>query len=705
MKNNFEHILLLEDPGKKQTINLEAQSYSIGRHSSNSIKLHSQHVSRHHASLIRKDLTNNKSSYILIDGDLNGNRSQNGIIVNGHKRLTHELKHGDTILFGSNVKATYQIKMISEEDEHSNSQEFDRIERNLNQPYKYRYDPTTDQLRNTLIISEKNLIDKLKNTDLNRLASFPELSPNPIIEIDFSGNITYTNPAASLKFANINLLKLEHPIISGLVIEEQQDRQGKLLTREVEIDERIYEQYIHYLSEEHLIRSYIFDITERKQSEDMLRYQALHDSLTGLPNREFFSQKLSQSIAKSQKINQQLAVLFIDLDRFKNINDTLSHSTGDKLLEGFAHRLVYSLKEDDILARWGGDEFTLILPEIENIAYAGEVAKIIMNSLKEPFYIEQHKIYVSSSIGVAVYPQDAEDEETLIKNADAALYRAKQLGRNNCQFYSPQINIEYSLLFKLENSLHHALENNEFSLNYQPQMNLKTNKIHCFEALIRWEHSELGRISPAKFIPLAEETGLIIPIGEWVLETACRQNKAWQNAGLSGLTVAVNLSGRQFQQENLAVKIADILQKTQLEPNCLELEITESILIQNVEFAQKTINELLELGVRISLDDFGTGYSSLAYLKKFPFHTMKIDRSFVQDISNNSQDMALISAVIAIGRSFNMTVVAEGVETKEQLELLQNLECETIQGYWLSRPLKEEDVLQFLSQHERDVDN
>jgi diguanylate cyclase (GGDEF)-like protein len=697
--NKCEHILLVTDPQTKQTIYLEAPFYSLGRHSNSSIRIHSQEVSRHHASLIRKDFANNKSSYLLIDGNLEGKRSQNGILVNGRKKLSHELKHGDIISFGAEtVKAIYQIKLIGEDKNSFHQQHPDSGEEDVNESKYIKDHLSREQIENTLIISEQNLQDKLKNADLSRLASFPELSPNPIIELDFLGNITYTNQAANLNFANIEELKLKHPLLSGLVLETQ-DPQGKFFTREVKIGENFYEQYIHYLSANKLIRSYIFDITERKHSEEMLRYQASHDSLTGLPNRDFFYQQLSQSIAKLQQINQQLALLFIDLDRFKNINDTLSHSTGDQLLQNFTYRLLSCLKENQILSRWGGDEFILILTEIDSGAEVSETAKIIMDTLKEPFYLDKHKIYISSSIGIAIYPQDAEDEETLIKNADAALYRAKELGRNNYQFYSPQINVEFSWLFKLENSLYHALESNQFLLNYQPQMNLKTKKIEGLEALIRWQHPEFGKISPVKFIPLAEETGLIIPIGEWVLETACYQNKAWQDAGLPAVTVAVNLSARQFQQKNLAAKIAEILEKTQLKPHLLELEITESILIQNVESAQKIINELLELGVSIALDDFGTGYSSLAYLKQFPFHIMKIDQSFVRDLSDNPQNIALVSAIIAIGRSFNMRVLAEGVENIKQLELLENLECEIIQGYWLSCPLPSEDIPQFFSEH------
>lgn len=702
MNNNqhkISHVLYLEEPDFKQTIYLEEQQYSIGRHSDSSIRLYSQQISRHHATLIKKNSVNNQYDYIIIDGDLHERRSQNGILINGKKKLNHELKHGDIIMFGTEeIKAIYQIKENINISDNSDDSTILLKEKPV-ELSKVNLKLARQQLQNTLTVEEKNLTNKLKNVDLNKLASFAELSPNPIIELDFSGKITYLNPAANLNFENLLNLTIKHPLLLGLNL-NYQDQQGKLLTREVEIAEKIFEEYVHYLSENNRIRIYIYDITQRKQAEQMLRYQALHDSLTGLPNRDFFYQKLVSLIDEYSENKKQIAVLFIDLDRFKNINDNLSHHIGDQLLQNLAYRLLSYLSNDCFFSRWGGDEFTLIVSNIEKIEELGKISKTILDSLKEPFYIDNHTLYITASIGISIYPEDGKDEETLIKNADAALYRAKAQGRNNYKFYNANISQDSSFLFKVENSLYEALKNNELFLCYQPQINIKMGKIHGLEALLRWNHPELNKISPGHFIPLAEETGLIMPIGEWVLETACYQIKAWQDEGLPNFKVAVNVSVIQFRDENFRKKVIKILEKTKLKPEFLELEITESILMQDVELATNIIKELGELGVTFSLDDFGTGYSSLGYLKKFPFHTIKIDKSFVINLKNNPQDLAVISAVIALGKGFNMEIIAEGVETEEQLNLLKNLDCQIIQGMWLSEPLKTEDIPQFIREYQ-----
>ena len=536
----------------------------------------------------------------------------------------------------------------------------------------------------------------MPNYDASKFYSFPELCPNPIIEVDYNGNITYSNPTAKLNFKNLSVLNLEHPLLCGLAV-NQEDLYGKVLTREVQIEDQIFEEYIHYLSEHHLIRIYIFDITKRKQSEEMLRYQSLHDSLTGLPNRDFFYQQLTLLLQqRKDKHNQPIALLFIDIDHFKKINETLNHGIGDRLLKEITSRLLDCLNENIFTSRWGGDEFTLILSELKEIENVETIAKTINDSFKKPFYIDNHTVYTSASIGISFYPKDAHNEDTLIRNADTALYRAKELGRNNYQFYLSHLNQEASFLFKLENSLHKALENNQLSIVYQPQVNISTGKIHGVEALLRWYHPDFGEISPSKFIPLAEETGLIIPIGEWVLETVCHQNKMWQNAELPLIKTAVNLSALQFQQDNFTDVVITILEKSQINPQCLELEITESILMQDVKSANLIINNLLDHGVSFSLDDFGTGYSALGYLKKFPFHTIKIDKSFIKDLNNNKKDLALISAIITLADGFDMTVIAEGIETKAQLDLVKNLGCEIVQGRLLSYPLKAQDFPCFL---------
>ena len=428
-------------------------------------------------------------------------------------------------------------------------------------------------------------------------------------------------------------------------------------------------------------------------------YQGLHDMLTSLPNRIFFNKQLSVSIAKARYQQEGLAVMFLDLDRFKKINDNLGHAVGDRLLKAVVKRLTDCLRESDTLARWGGDEFTLFLKNINGTHYTAETAQKIINAFKSPFLIGNHYLYITISIGIALYPYDGEDPETLIKNADVALYSAKAKGRNNYQFYTAKINEQSSELLFLENRLHHAWEREEFQIYYQPKVNINTGKVTGMEALLRWYSPELGFISPVTFIPIAEENGLIVQIGEWVLQTACAQNKAWLEAGLSPIRIAVNLSPRQFQEPNLLEMVAQILAETGLDPWLLELEITETTAMQNADFTKEILLELNRMGVLISIDDFGTGYSSLNYLKKFPVHTIKIDRSFVRDLTIDPYDMAIASAVVALGHGLNMNVVAEGVETKEQLECLREIGCEEMQGYFFSKPLPDQEAIALLKNY------
>ncbi|WP_293157334.1 MULTISPECIES: EAL domain-containing protein [unclassified Microcoleus] len=440
----------------------------------------------------------------------------------------------------------------------------------------------------------------------------------------------------------------------------------------------------------------MMDITQRRQAEEIIRYQAVYDQLTGLPNRILFNDRLLASLKQAKKNEKMLAVMFLDLDRFKKINDTLGHAAGDRLLEGFAGRISDTLRSTDTVARWGGDEFTVLLPEINCLEDAIKTAQRILDNLKPAFKLEQQAFHISSSIGIALYPNDGEDAETLVKNADAALYRAKERGRNNYQLYTATLNPEGSQLLNIENRLHEALEQGEFEVFYQPKVNITTWKIQGMEALLRWKHPELGLVSPATFIPIAEENGLIVPIGEWVLQTACTQNKAWQDALQPDLRVAVNFSARQFQQFNLVQMVANCLERTGLAPKYLELEITETTAMQDVDYTTKVLRELQAMGVQIALDDFGTGYCSLNYLKKFPLNILKIDKSFVSELTTDPCERAIANAVATLGRDLNLSVVAEGVETKEQLDCLRSLHCHEIQGHYFSKALSAGDASKLL---------
>ena len=429
------------------------------------------------------------------------------------------------------------------------------------------------------------------------------------------------------------------------------------------------------------------DVTEHHRATALIQHQALHDPLTELPNRLFFDQRLSAALACAQQEQRMLAVMFLDLDRFKLINDTLGHAIGDRLLRSVVHRLKSVTREGDMIARWGGDEFILLLSEISCREDTTAIAERILATLKPAFELEDQAIHVTSSIGIAVYPQDGDQADILLKNADAALYQVKGQGRNDYQHYTVTLNAQASEWLALENDLHRALEREEFVVYYQPQVSLDTGTIVQMEALVRWQHPELGLVPPNVFIPLAEENGLIVPLGEWVLQTACAQTKVWQQMRLPLLSVAVNLSGRQFQHRNLVQTVEQVLTQTQLDARFLELEITETIAMQDIDAVKTTLQKLHQIGVQIAMDDFGTGYSCLSYLKQLPFHTLKIDGSFIRDLIDNPLDTAIVEAIINLGRGLNLKVVAEGVETDTLKEVLKTLQCYHMQGYFFSPPL------------------
>lgn len=425
----------------------------------------------------------------------------------------------------------------------------------------------------------------------------------------------------------------------------------------------------------------------QKRVEVMLRHEASHDHLTQLPNRLLFDEQLSLALLNAQQQGEMLAVAFLDLDRFKTVNDTLGHTVGDQLLKQVTQRLQTCLRRWDIVARWGGDEFTLLFPHITYIEDISKIARRILDGLNAPFFLEEQELYISASLGTALFPYDGENAAVLLKNADTAMYRAKQQGRNNHQFYSPEMNTKAREQLELEIDLRKALAKNELLLYYQPQVDLNTGEILSLEALLRWQHPQLGLVPPNQFIPIAEETGLICPIGDWVIRTACEQHQAWCAAGLPPIRIAVNLSARQFQQHDLVKTIVQALEETNTSPCYLELEITESIAMQDVELTVALLKELRHMGIQIAMDDFGTGYSSLNSIKHFPLHTIKIDQSFVRDLMSDPSDAAIAKAVIALGQGLHLKVLAEGVETIEQLEFLRSLDCHSAQGYLFSKPL------------------
>jgi diguanylate cyclase (GGDEF)-like protein len=418
-----------------------------------------------------------------------------------------------------------------------------------------------------------------------------------------------------------------------------------------------------------------------------LQHLAYHDSLTSLPNRGFFSKLLNHGISQAQRHKKTLAVLFIDLDRFKYINDTLGHEAGDALLQEVARRLKGALRESDTVARLGGDEFVVLVEDVHDKNQMAVVAHKILSTLVSPFVTLGQEFHVTASIGISFYPSDGPDERSLMKNADIAMYRAKEEGKNNFQFYSEEMNTHSFERLSMESSLRRALERDEFVLHYQPKVVFASGEINGVEALLRWQHPDLGLVAPAQFISMAEETGLIVPIGKWVLRSACAQSKAWLDQGLPRLSMAVNISPRQFSDENLLRDITAILEETAMDPTLLELEITESMLMQNVEKAIGILASLSNRGIRLAIDDFGTGYSSLSTLKRFSINTIKVDRSFIRDLPGAPEDRAITEAIIAMGRTLSMTVIAEGVETKAQADYLREKTCDEFQGYYFRKPM------------------
>ncbi|MEM9534737.1 MAG: EAL domain-containing protein [Cyanobacteria bacterium P01_E01_bin.45] len=442
----------------------------------------------------------------------------------------------------------------------------------------------------------------------------------------------------------------------------------------------------------------VVDITASYRDRQTIEYMAYYDLLTGLANRVLLGDRLTVAISQAEHNQEQLAVLFLDLDRFKTINDTLGHGIGDVLLQGAANRLASCVRDCDTIARWGGDEFTVLLTGVEGVEQALQVVERILAAFGPAFNCDEHLLHVTTSIGIALYPSDGNDLQTLLKNADTALYRAKEKGRNTYQLYTPSMNAQAARRLKLENHLRHALELRELEVYYQPQISFETGAVVGLEALLRWQHPQLGLLAPNAFIPIAEETGLIVSIGEWVLETACQQAKQWQHLVPEPLRIAVNLSACQFQQQDFLQTVDRILQQYALDADCLELEITENIAMQDAELTVHLFKQLRQKGINIAIDDFGTGYSSIGYLRRFPFDTLKIDRTFVKDIGASPSANAVVQALISLGQGLELSIVAEGVETGDQVSFLKDLSCEAGQGYLFSRPVPAPDIEGMLKQ-------
>jgi len=567
-------------------------------------------------------------------------------------------------------------------------------------------------LLQTSLVKASQAIEQMRSS-LQRITLAVEQSDNVIVITDADASIEYVNTAftkttgytlAEVKGKNPRLLQ------SGKTSEATfyelwqhltggDSWQGELVNKRKDGEEYInrvrispvrdaYGKVTHYLGIEE-------DITEKNEAEERIKYLANFDSLTGLPNRSQLDEHLTLALGMAKRSNGLLSVMIFDLDHFKDINDTLGHSVGDVLLIQLAKRITSLLRAEDTVSRLGGDEFILMLPGTDAHG-AAEVAEKILALIAKPFLIGQQQLHVTGSLGIAVYPDDGKDIETLTKNADAAMYRVKKEGRQGFRFFTQDMQKSAARAHQLLNAMRQALTLNQFKLNFQPQLSIETGAVIGAEALLRWNHPELGFVSPGEFIPVAEESGLIVPIGEWVLRSAAQQAKSWLDAGHAPIIMAVNLSAVQFRQPDLPALVTRILDEVGLPPEYLELELTEGVAMNDPKGAIAIMNDLHERGIRMSIDDFGTGYSSLSYLKKFKVYKLKIDQSFVRDISTDAEDKAIVSAVINLARSLGLLTIAEGVETAAQLDFLQQQGCDEVQGYFYSKPLPAEQFEEFL---------
>lgn len=855
-RKKVRHLLSITDPEGVRVVYLEAATYSLGRDPKNSIVLRSKSVSRQHAMLLRVTAPDQEQYFFrIIDGSFTGKKSTNGIFINGHRCSARDLHYGDFIEFGDLAQANYYaVSNLSDRD-------FQEICESSN-PLSLLLGGGENSYNTVMADLDAN--EESSAAAMGRLASFPELTPSPIIEVELPHRISYLNPAAHARFPELLDQRFNHVLLYGLS-DLLNANSSHSFVRVVEVGNQVYEEFIHYMAESDLARIFLTDITDRRQveqelirrdrllqavalastsllteleydlafrealrilgeaaevdrvviyenyphpstgemsmrlrqewakeninplfqtlsnqiqsysifgvqywyatlaegksvrgfssqvhiseqtllhrdgicsylmvpirlgrqcwgyvafhdcyqeriwssheesilfamtaslsgaiqrqqTEEVIRYRASHDLLTGLPNRALFDEKLAQALKEVRRSDHKLVVMFLDLDRFKAINDTHGHTIGDELLRQVAQRIKSTLTPGTIFSRWGGDEFTLLMPIVHRLSEAIQEASRILLCLDPAFNLHSHELFISASIGIAVHGEDNPDAESLIKHADAALYRAKALGRNNYQVYDKSIHTQSPEVAAIEKKLRFALERQEFILYYQPQVDVNTYEVVGMEALIRWNHPELGFMSPGIFIPMAEETGLIIPIGEWVLREACRQAKQWQSID-SKIMMGVNLSPKQFRQPRLVETIAQILQDTGLPPECLELEITESAAIEDFDYSQVIMRELKQLGIHLSIDDFGTGHSSLSRLQFLPLDTLKIDQSFLRDLSRNTKAPHILSSIVALGQGLGLSLIAEGVENALQLEFLKSIHCDCAQGFFFHKPL------------------
>jgi diguanylate cyclase (GGDEF)-like protein/PAS domain S-box-containing protein len=806
----IHHLLVIEDPSFVREIQLDAATYSIGRHSSNDIVLSCQKSSRNHATILRRtDAKTGQYSYWILDGDLQGNRSRNGIYINGKKSLVHELQSGDVVHFSGDASVRYKTSTEPLKNTlQSDDADFARIAAAPPQ------DLNRDILINkeTIVSIDQDNPQKIERSLDNSLQlSLAELSPHPIIEIDLYGNITYINSAGIIGFKDIHHRKLNHPLLDNLVAQYHQGHDN-IISREVTVNEETFAQVAQYLPEKRVIRNYITNITRQKNLEHELQqvktyynriadqvsegimlvesatkqiieanpacskilgysqaellqmnvyelvdqsekfalviksiiaennsfegeYYLRHQSGNLIPTqvqisiikfaseesicliirhsgikttldaveqvsselfkRELFNQQLLTAIANAKRSQKLLAVIFCKLEFLPDINASIGAENYDKLLLALEKRLGTCLRAGDTVVRWQEDKFALLLSQVGDIEEVTKITQRINQSTHQSFTLGKTKASISSVTGIAVYPQDGIEPEILMASANTALERASN-NKSEYQFYDDAMNSQALVALELESLLQHAIEQEEFELYYQPQINIDSGKMEAVEALLRWQHPELGLVAPGNFMRIAERTQLIVPIGEWTIRTACLQGKQWQTEAMPASRIIVSLSLVQFQQSDLPQRIGEILSETDFDAGLLELEISAASLMDNIDHSRHLISQLKSLGVKIAVDGFTTGFSALEYLKQIPLDTLKIDRSLIQQLTDSPQDLAIVTALIEIGKGFNLKVVAEGIETQEQEELVRGLDCHHMQGYWFGRPLAANEATKLL---------
>ena len=542
-----------------------------------------------------------------------------------------------------------------------------------------------------------------ESAERRRLAMFPERNPSPVLRMSWDGAVTYANPATTELLSQLQLSAAEQLLPEDFEarVAELKSTGHESLTLEYTKHGHVLDCFVHALTDLHVFHIYISDISDRKQAEENLVYQAYHDELTGLPNRRMLGERLQDAI-KQTNGDSKVAVALLRLDRLKRMLESQGYEASDSLLHSIALRLnallheTHDLIQGAVLFRFEGATFALLLPELANTHQLQLLGEKLLVSMHEPLHVNYQEFFFSLSIGASIYPTDGRDSESLIRNAEAAVNRVNTLGGNAFQCYTQDMNDKAERWLSLENGLRHALERNELTLHYQPQIAIANNRIVGVEALLRWRRDGQTSVSPAEFIPLAEESGLIIGIGEWVLRTACLQAKRWHDAGFSDLIMAVNISARQFQHPEFTELVSAVLKETGLDPRYLELEITESVTMHDAEKTIATLNNLRALNLQLSIDDFGTGYSSLSYLKRFPINKLKVDQSFVRNMTTDPNDASITKSVILLGQSLNLSVIAEGVETAAQLALLKQFGCDEVQGYFFSKPVSADDLERLL---------